>query len=143
MNCEFAGHSAYKDYVSTVTDPVNDPITAGLSDYIVTDELYHPHVFDRERSTIFLTAFDCTLSTAVFGVVKTAPVAEPLSVCERADNSNQTAVHGLRHSYGKGRVLYFAQGHHMAEFDNPVFDTGNHAFGTVVKRSIRWLAGKG
>ena len=142
MNCEFAGHSAYKDYVSTVTDPVNDPITAGLSDYIVTDELYHPHVFDRERSTIFLTAFDCTLSTAVFRVVKTAPVAEPLSVCEPADNSNQTAVHGLRHSYGKGRVLYFAQGHDMAEFDNPVFDTGNHAFGMVVKRSIRWLAGK-
>lgn len=59
MNCEFAGHSAYKDYISTVTDPVNDPITTGLSDYVVTDELYHPHVFDRERSTIFLTAFDC------------------------------------------------------------------------------------
>jgi type 1 glutamine amidotransferase len=59
MNCEFAGHSAYKDYVSTVTDPINDPITNGLSDYIVTDELYHPHVFDRDRSTIFLTAFDC------------------------------------------------------------------------------------
>ena len=59
MNCEFAGHSAYKDYISTVTDSVNDPITRGLSDYVVTDELYHPHVFDRDRSTIFLTAFDC------------------------------------------------------------------------------------
>ena len=73
MNCEFAGHSAYKDYVSTVTDPVNDPITAGLSDYIVTDELYHPHVFDRERSTIFLTAFDCTRDLS-------AAFTEPLSL---------------------------------------------------------------
>ena len=50
-------------------------------------------------------------------------------------------VHGLRHTHGKGRVLYFAQGHDMAEFDNPVFDTGNHAFGTMIKRSIAWLAG--
>ena len=73
MNCEFAGHSAHKDYVSTVTDPVNDPITAGLSDYIVTDELYHPHVFDRERSTIFLTAFDCTRDLS-------AAFTEPLSL---------------------------------------------------------------
>jgi hypothetical protein len=39
-------------------------------------------------------------------------------------------------------VLYFAQGHDMAEFDNAQFDTGNHAFGTIIKRSIRWLAGK-
>ena len=58
------------------------------------------------------------------------------------DTANQTAVHGLRHTYGKGRVLYFAQGHDMAEFDNAQFDTGNHAFGTIIKRSIRWLAGK-
>eukprot|EP01046_Picozoa_sp_COSAG06_P019952 COSAG06_NODE_1440_length_9457_cov_4.634751_11_plen_272_part_00 len=50
-------------------------------------------------------------------------------------------VHGLRHTHGKGRVLYFAQGHDMAEFDNPQFDTGNHAFGTMIKRSIAWLAG--
>ena len=141
MNCEFAGHSAYKDYVSTVTDPVNDPITAGLSDYIVTDELYHPHVFDRERSTIFLTAFDCTRNLSA-AFTETLSLNRCRSRCAPADNSNQTAVHGLRHSYGKGRVLYFAQGHDMAEFDNPVFDTGNHAFGTVVKRSIRWLAGK-
>ena len=76
MNCEFAGHSAYKDYVSTVTDPVNDPITAGLSDYIVTDELYHPHVFDRERSTIFLTAFDCTRDLSAPCLVQRAAVAE-------------------------------------------------------------------
>ena len=27
-----------------VVDGVDDPITKGLSDYVVTDELYHPHV---------------------------------------------------------------------------------------------------
>lgn len=103
-----------KDYISHVVDDVNDPITEGLSDYVVTDELYYPHVFDPSRSTVFLTAFDV--------------------------DKNATAVHGLRHTYEKGRVLYFAQGHDMAEFTNPAFDTGNHAFGTMVKNSIRWLA---
>jgi hypothetical protein len=37
LNCEFAGHSAYKDYISHVVDP-NDVITAGRLDYVVTDE---------------------------------------------------------------------------------------------------------
>jgi len=80
MNCEFAGHSAYKDYISTVTDPVNDPITKGLSSYVVTDELYHPHVFDRDRSTIFLSAFDCEY--ACLGRVA-LPLPLPLSVAQR------------------------------------------------------------
>ena len=44
-------HSAYKDYVSHVVDPRSDPITRGLGDYVVTDELYHPHVFDPARTT--------------------------------------------------------------------------------------------
>jgi hypothetical protein len=35
------------------------------------------------RSTVFLTAYD--------------------------RQQNMTAVHGLRHTYGSGRVLYFAQ----------------------------------
>jgi type 1 glutamine amidotransferase len=42
--------------------------------------------------------------------------------------------------YGEGRVLYFAQGHDMAEFEEPELWEGNHAFGTIIKRSIMWLA---
>jgi len=168
LNCEFGGHSPYKDYISTVIDPVNDPITAGLSSYAVTDELYFPkvppppplslqshsepcnvfhigsfrllppsplshtcarvlthmntscthpratQVYDRNRSTIFLTAYD--------------------------RQQNISAVHGLRHSYGAGRVLYFAQGHDMAEYENPADFTGNHAFQVVVTRCLQWLA---
>ncbi len=44
LNCEFGGHSPYKDYISHVVDPVSDPITAGLGSYIVSDELYFPKV---------------------------------------------------------------------------------------------------
>ena len=131
------GHSEYKDYISHVVDSVDDPITAGLTDYAVTDELYYPNVFDESRSTRFLTAFDV--------------------------DKNETATHGLRHTHGEGRVLYFAQGthgptrrvlsscldqtiwlqnpgHDMAEFEQPAYNEGNHAFGTIVKRSIQWLA---
>ena len=142
MNCEFAGHSAYKDYVSSVIDSINDPITNGLSDYIVTDELYHPHVFDRDRSTIFLSAFDCEKWASTDPPFQCCLCSLLIPTSAGTDTSNQTAVHGLRHTYGEGRVLYFAQGHDMAEFENPQFDTGNHAFGTIVKRSIRWLAGE-
>ena len=47
----------------------------------------------------------------------------------------------MRHTYGKGRVLYFAQGHDMAEFeDTTEFNDGNHAFGTIIRRSLLWLA---
>jgi hypothetical protein len=44
--------------VSTIVDPVNDPIGRGLANYAVSDELYHPLVYEPERSTIFATAFD-------------------------------------------------------------------------------------
>lgn len=52
--------------------------------------------------------------------------------------TNTTAVHGLRHSYGSGRVVYFAQGHDMAEFENAQYQ-GNHAFATILSRCLLWL----
>ena len=123
LNAAFGGHSPYKDYISTVTIP-GDPITEGLSDYVVTDELYHPIVFNRSRSTVFLTAYDRGKNTTA------------------GDNStgSNPAVHGMRHTFGKGRVLYFAQGHDMAEFEDPSSFTGNHAFQVVVLRCLQWLA---
>lgn len=115
LNCEFGGHTPYKDYVSRVVS-ASDPITRGMGDYVVTDELYTPLVYEPARSTIFLTAYD--------------------------QQSNTTAVHGLRHAHGKGRVLYFAQGHDMAEFESPADFAGNHAFQKVVTRSLLWLGGR-
>jgi type 1 glutamine amidotransferase len=121
LNAEFGGHSPYKDYVSHVVSPGGtDPITGGLSDYVVSDELYHPIVYNKSRSEIFLTAYD------------------PGQCGPTCDNA--TAIHGLRHSYGQGRVLYFAQGHDMAEYETPEMWEGNHAFGTIISRSLMWLA---
>lgn len=112
LNAEFGGHSPYKDYISRPTDP-SDPIVKGMAPYVVTDELYHPVVFDLNRSVIFMVADDVA--------------------------TGQVAVHGLRHTYGSGRVLYFAQGHDMAEFETPEEFQGNHAFQAVIVRCLRWL----
>ena len=76
---------------------------------MVTDELYHPIVYNMARSTIFITAYDRGLNT--------------------------TAVHGLRHTYEDGRVLYYAEGHDMAQIMTP-------AFTEIVLRSVLWLAKK-
>ena len=46
----------------------------------------------------------------------------------------------MRHTYGQGRVLYYAQGHDMAEFENPEAFDGNHAFQLIIKRCLQWLA---
>jgi type 1 glutamine amidotransferase len=46
---------------------------------------------------------------------------------------NRTAIHGLRHTYGEGRVLYFAQGHDMAQIKT-------RAFEEVLFRCVLWLA---
>ena len=42
LNCEFGGHSPYKDYIGHIVDAVDDPITQGMGDYIVSDELCEP-----------------------------------------------------------------------------------------------------
>ena len=60
-------HSAYKDYVSHVVDPRSDPITRGLGDYVVTDELYHPHVFDPARITKRAAPSFCTTACCPYG----------------------------------------------------------------------------
>jgi hypothetical protein len=106
-------------------------------------------VYNKSRSEIFLTAYD---------------PGQCGPVCE-----NATAIHGLRHTYGEGRVLYFAQvrprshphpttcgtrshsmchsamrlcaqGHDMAEYEEPDTFEGNHAFATIIERSLLWLA---
>ena len=84
LNCAFGGHSPYKDYIAKITGAADDPITHGMADYVVTDELYHPEVFNATRSVVSITAYD--------------------------QQQNTTAVHCMRHSFGEGRVLYFAQG---------------------------------
>eukprot|EP00054_Salpingoeca_dolichothecata_P022699 m.149368 g.149368 ORF g.149368 m.149368 type:complete len:256 (+) comp24427_c0_seq4:198-965(+) len=107
LGVSFAGHSLYFDFAVRVLDNTH-PITFDMHDFVATDELYHPSI-NVTRSTVLLESFDPTL------------------------NSSHPAL--LWHNHGKGKVLYFALGHDLAEF------LGNKHFFDIVKRSILWLGG--
>ena len=93
LNARFNGHSAYMDFTVNVIDPA-DPITEGMSGFVVTDELYYLH-HDPSRSHHLMQAFDPT--------------------------KDETHVSAFRHNYGEGRVFYFALGHDMAVMENASF----------------------
>ena len=93
LNAFFNGHSKYMDFTVQIVDR-DHPITRGLSDFCVTDELYYLR-HDPSRSHHLMQAFDPT--------------------------TDSTHVMALTHHYGDGCVFYFALGHDMAVLENPVF----------------------
>lgn len=93
LNAYFLGHSKYMDFTVQIIDH-DDPIAAGLSDFVVTDELYYIR-HDPSRSHHLMQAYDPT--------------------------KDETHVMAFRHTYGKGRIFYFTLGHDMAAFENPSF----------------------
>lgn len=107
LNAFFDGHSPYMDFVVTVTDPA-DPIVAGLGPFTVTDELYYLK-HDPATSHHLLQACDPT--------------------------RNQTHVMAFRHTWGQGRVFYFALGHDRAVLEHP-------AFQQVARRGALWAGGR-
>lgn len=93
LNARFDGHSAYMDFTVNVMGG-DDPITNGLCDFDVTDELYYLK-HDPSRSQHLMQAYDPT--------------------------KDETHVMAFRHTCGRGRVFYFALGHDMAVLENPCF----------------------
>ena len=49
--------------------------------------------------------------------------------------TDATCAMALHHRYGAGRVFYFALGHDAGSHDNP-------AFRSVIRRGVRWTAGR-
>ena len=93
LNGFFDGHSPYMDFTVTIVDP-GDPITRGLSDFSVTDELHYLK-HDLSLSHHLMQAYDPT--------------------------SDKNHVMAYRHLYGQGRVFFFALGHDEAVMENVVF----------------------
>ncbi|MCH8294999.1 ThuA domain-containing protein [Candidatus Poribacteria bacterium] len=104
LNAFFDGHSKYMDFVVNIIDP-DDPITKGLGDFIVTDELYYLK-HDPTMSHHLMQAYDPT--------------------------KDETHVMAFRHTYGNGRVFFFALGHDMAVLENPSFQE-------IVQRGTLWV----
>ena len=107
LNARFDGHSPYMDFTVDITDP-DDSITRGLERFTVTDELHYPE-HDASRSHRLMQAYDHT--------------------------TGETHVTAFRHTYGQGRVLYFALGHDTAVMENPNFQE-------ILRRAALWVAGR-
>ena len=93
LNAFFDGHSKYMDFTVNIIDN-EDPITQGLEDFVVTDELYYLKR-DPTISHHLMEAYDPT--------------------------KDEAHVIAFTHAYGDGCVLYFALGHDMAVIRNPSF----------------------
>lgn len=104
LNAFLDGHSPYMDFTVSIADD-SDPISAGLSTFEITDELYYLK-HDPTRSHDLMRAYDGT--------------------------KDETHVVAFKHTYGSGRVFYFALGHDMKALMNPNFQE-------VLRRGILWV----
>ncbi len=104
LNSFLLGHSKYMDFTVNIID-VDHEITRGLSDFVVTDELYYVK-HDPSKSHHLMQAYDPT--------------------CD------ETHVMAFHHTYGDGRVFYFALGHDMAALENPNFQE-------TIRRGVLWV----
>ena len=104
LNSFLLGHSKYMDFEVNIIDSSHE-ITRGLSDFAVTDELYYLK-HDPSRSHHLMQAYDPT--------------------CD------ETHVMAFHHTYGDGRVFYFALGHDMAVLENPNFQE-------TIRRGVLWV----
>lgn len=103
LNGFFDGHSKYMDFTVTIVDP-DHPITRGLEAFEVTDELHYLK-HDPAKSHHLMEAYDPTVDA--------------------------THVMAYTHTYGQGRVFFFALGHDMTVQGNPNFLE-------VLRRGVLW-----
>ena len=107
LNGFFNGHSPYMDFTVNVSD-ANHPISKGLDDYEVKDELYYLK-HNPDTSHHLMHAYDNT--------------------------KDETHVMAYHHTYGKGRVFYYALGHDMVVLENPSFQE-------VIRRGVLWVGNR-
>ena len=107
LNGFFNGHSPYMDFTLSVSD-TNHPITNGLTDFDAKDELYYLK-HNPDTSHHLMHAYDHT--------------------------KDETHVMAFHHTYGEGKVFYFALGHDMAVLENPSFQE-------VIRRGVLWVANR-
>ncbi|MDE0014950.1 MAG: ThuA domain-containing protein [Candidatus Poribacteria bacterium] len=107
LNGFFNGHSPYMDFTVNVSDP-NHPITEGLTDFQATDELYYLK-HNPNTSHHLMHAYD--------------------------ETKDETHVMAFHHTYGEGRVFYFALGHDMAVLENPSFQK-------IIRRGALWAGNR-
>lgn len=104
LNGFFNGHSPYMDFTVNITES-GHPISKDLDDFEVTDELYYLK-HNPNTSNHLMHAYDNT--------------------------KDETHVMAFHHTYGDGRVFYFALGHDMAVLNNTTFQE-------IIRRGVLWV----
>lgn len=107
LNGFFNGHSPYMDFAVSISD-TDHPITNGLSDFEAKDELYYLK-HNPDSSHHLMHAYDHT--------------------------KDETHVMAFHHTFGEGKVFYFALGHDMAVLENPSFQE-------IIRNGILWIANR-
>ena len=92
LNGLFNGHSPYMDFTVQIVDH-DDPVTRGLADFDVKDELHYLKNHDPTSSHYLMQAYDPT--------------------------TGDTHVMAYRHTYDAGRVFFFALGHDRNVLEEP------------------------
>jgi type 1 glutamine amidotransferase len=100
---KFIGHPPYQKLTYIVVKEEH-PIVKGISDFEMDEELYTFELDNLCDKEILMTAMDGNITSPAAWVKK----------------------------YGKGKVVYLAQGHDKKSFEN-------HSFRKLIKNSTEWL----
>lgn len=91
IGAKFIKHPEFQPLAIKITNRTH-PITTGLSDFIIEDELYMFEFYDQAKLDIFM---ECTYQGQNYPLAWTC-------------------------NYGQGRVAYLAPGHLAVAFENPI-----------------------
>jgi len=105
LGCEFLTHSPFNDFKVNIEDK-DHYITTRMNDFYISDEIYHLKNYDSSKVKL--------LASAVW-----QGKSMPIAYAKR---------------YGKGKVVYLANGHDLRAWNNAEFQK-------LVIRSIAWVTG--
>ncbi len=133
LGCRFIGHDRYKAFTVHIEDRTH-PITAGIEDFAVSDELYQvcgglagfAALADATRQGRPMAEAVAAANAA--GIERLGPDVQVLASAEG---------HPLLYAktFGRGRVHYNALGHDQGALTNP-------SFRRLLIQGIRWAAGE-
>jgi type 1 glutamine amidotransferase len=110
----YTGHPAIRPYRVKMTDR-NHPITRGVSDFTVTDE-QHYVIYDKDPKYVLMRSENL----------------DGLSYTGSRGNQGTSCEAGWAYEYGKGRVVFMAPGHMIANLWNPEYQK-------LQKNAVKWL----
>jgi type 1 glutamine amidotransferase len=133
LGSRFIGHDPYKTFTVSIEDRAH-PITQGVEDFQIADELYHLSGGAAEFEALAAAVrrglpFQAAIEAA--NAAGQAPLGPDVHVLASAEGHPVLYVK----MFGKGRVHYNALGHDRGALANPHFRR-------LLVQGLRWVAGE-